>query len=129
MTTRRDFLKKMTASTMVLPLISDINGIAKPVADGKQLRIVFCGLGSYARRCADAIKDCKNVKLVGAISGTPSKLAEWQTKYFERFIDYSQIIEEIDIQESINTISIKWIQMNIGIFLGMKSQNISLIRL
>lgn len=81
MTTRRDFLKKMTASAVVLPLISDISDIKIPSLDGKQLRIVFCGLGSYASRCADAIKDCKNVKLVGAISGTPSKLVNWQTKY------------------------------------------------
>lgn len=81
MTTRRDFLKKMTASAVVLPLISDINDIKIPSLDGKQLRIVFCGLGSYANRCAEAAKDCKNVKVVGAISGTPSKLAEWQTKY------------------------------------------------
>lgn len=81
MTTRRDFLKKMTASSVVLPLISDMTDIKFPSLDGKQLRIVFCGLGSYANRCAEAIKDCKNVKLVGAISGTPSKLADWQTKY------------------------------------------------
>ena len=81
MTTRRDFLKKMTASSVVLPLISDISDIKIPFLDGKQLRIVFCGLGSYANRCAEAIKDCKNVKLVGAISGTPSKLADWQSKY------------------------------------------------
>jgi predicted dehydrogenase len=80
MSTRRDFLKKMTASSMVLPLISDLNDI-KIRPGSKQLRIAFCGLGSYACRCADAIKDCKNVQLVGAISGTPSKLEEWQIKY------------------------------------------------
>jgi predicted dehydrogenase len=81
MTSRRDFIKKMTASSMVLPLISDLNDLKVLATEGKQLRIAFCGLGSYARRCADAIKDCKNVQLVGAISSTPSKLEEWQTKY------------------------------------------------
>lgn len=81
MTTRRDFLKKMTASAVVLPLISDLNELKALSTDTKQLRVAFCGLGSYARRCADAIKECKNVQLVGAISGTPSKLEEWQTKY------------------------------------------------
>jgi predicted dehydrogenase len=81
MTTRRDFIKKMTASAVVLPLISDLNELKVLAANGKQLRIAFCGLGSYASRCADAIKECKNVQLVGAISGTPSKLEQWQTKY------------------------------------------------
>jgi predicted dehydrogenase len=81
MNTRREFLKKMTASAMVLPLISDLSELETILPEGKQLRVAFCGLGSYATRCADAAKDCKNVKVVGAISGTPSKLADWQTKY------------------------------------------------
>jgi predicted dehydrogenase len=81
MTTRRDFLKKMTASTVVLPLISDISELQNIRPDGKQLRVAFCGLGSYAKRCADAMKDSKNAKVVAAISGTPSKLVEWQTNY------------------------------------------------
>jgi predicted dehydrogenase len=81
MNTRRDFLKKMTASAVVLPILGDLSELTTARPDGKQLRIAFCGLGSYAGRCADAIKECKNVKLVGAVSGTPSKLAEWQIKY------------------------------------------------
>jgi predicted dehydrogenase len=81
MTTRRDFLKKMTASSMVLPLISDLNELKILSENTTQLRVAFCGLGSYASRCADAIKECKNVQLVGAISGTPSKLEQWQAKY------------------------------------------------
>ena len=81
MNTRRDFLKKMTASAVVLPLMGDLSELTAARPDGKQLRVAFCGLGSYGSRCADAIKECKNVKLVGAISGTPSKLADWQTKY------------------------------------------------
>lgn len=81
MNTRRDFLKKMTASAIVLPLMTDLSELHKVRPDGKQLRVAFCGLGSYANRCAEAIKDCKNVKIVAAISGTPSKLEEWQTKY------------------------------------------------
>jgi predicted dehydrogenase len=30
---------------------------------------------------ADAMQACTKAKLVGAISGTPSKLTAWQTKY------------------------------------------------
>jgi predicted dehydrogenase len=39
------------------------------------------GLGGYGTRVADAMQDCKKAKLVGAISGTPSKLTAWQQKY------------------------------------------------
>src|SRR5687767_14885031 len=39
------------------------------------------GLGSYGTRVADAIKACTKVKLVGVISGTPSKITAWQSKY------------------------------------------------
>ena len=44
MTTRRSFLKKMTASSLVLPLISDISSLKTFPADTPQLRVAFCGL-------------------------------------------------------------------------------------
>ena len=81
MTTRRDFIKKMTASSMVLPLISDLSELKTLAADTPQLRVALCGLGSYANRVAEAMKTCTNAKLVGAISGTPSKLDDWAKKY------------------------------------------------
>ena len=62
MTTRRDFLRNMTAASMVLPLMSDENASKFLTTDGPQLRVAFCGLGSYANRAADAIQACKNVK-------------------------------------------------------------------
>ncbi len=84
---RRKFLQKLTASFIALPLVSqkgyaniekDINDI---FYDGPVLRVAIMGLGSYGTRVADAIQACTKVKLVGAISGTPSKLTTWQTKY------------------------------------------------
>ena len=48
MTTRRDFLRNMTAASMVLPLINDENTLEFPHTDRPQLRVAFCGLGSYA---------------------------------------------------------------------------------
>lgn len=39
------------------------------------------GLGGYAGRVADAIQSCKRAKVTGLISGTPSKLQEWGTKF------------------------------------------------
>jgi predicted dehydrogenase len=84
---RRNFLQKLTASFIALPLLSiksyatiekDINQI---FYDEPVLRVAIMGLGSYGTRVADAIQACTKVKLVGAISGTPSKLTAWQTKY------------------------------------------------
>jgi len=39
------------------------------------------GLGSYGTRVAEAMRDCTMAKLVGVISGTPSKIIDWQSKY------------------------------------------------
>lgn len=80
MNSRREFLKKMTASAAILPMMNTVSEQINLPAD-KQLRIAFCGLGSYAQRCADAIKDSPNVKVVGVITGTPSKIDTWVSKY------------------------------------------------
>jgi predicted dehydrogenase len=39
------------------------------------------GLGGYAGRVAEAMKDCKRAKITGLISGTPAKLQEWSRRY------------------------------------------------
>jgi predicted dehydrogenase len=39
------------------------------------------GLGSYGARVAEAMQSSKMAKLTGVISGTPSKIKEWQSKY------------------------------------------------
>jgi predicted dehydrogenase len=39
------------------------------------------GLGSYGTRVAEAMQSCTRAKLVGVISGTPSKITAWQAKY------------------------------------------------
>ncbi|MEO5907564.1 MAG: Gfo/Idh/MocA family oxidoreductase [Ginsengibacter sp.] len=45
------------------------------------LRVAIMGLGGYATRVAEAMRHCKKAKLVGVISGTPSKITDWQNKY------------------------------------------------
>jgi predicted dehydrogenase len=90
MTTRRSFLHKLTAAAVTLPLLSfeecnnaDTNtstGETKPY-DGPVLRVAIMGLGGYGTRVADAMQACQKAKLVGVISGTPSKVKAWQTKY------------------------------------------------
>lgn len=86
MDTRRKFLQKITAPVLAVPFLSQLTKednktpVEKPY-DGPLLKVAILGLGSYGTRVADAMKDCKRAKLTGAISGTPAKLVNWQSKY------------------------------------------------
>lgn len=86
MKTRRAFLQKITASALTVPFLPSPFLFKDPTFDvapyqGPVLRVAIMGLGSYGTRVADAMRDCKRAKLVGVISGTPSKVKDWQTKY------------------------------------------------
>ncbi len=86
MNTRRDFLQKITGSLIILPALSMeevlcTNEDKAKAYDGPVLRVAIMGLGSYGTRVAEAMKDCTKAKLVGVISGTPSKITAWQSKY------------------------------------------------
>src|SRR5689334_3159678 len=87
MNSRRDFLHKITGSALAfsaLPLATSackLAGSNEKTYDGPVLRVAILGLGSYGTRVADAMQSSKAAKLVGAISGTPSKLPAWQSKY------------------------------------------------
>ena len=88
MSSRRDFLQKLTLSAASLPLLTnytygaaDLDAIINQPYQGRVLRVAIMGLGSYGTRVADAMQECQKAKLVGAISGTPSKLKDWQGKY------------------------------------------------
>ncbi|MEO6550251.1 MAG: Gfo/Idh/MocA family oxidoreductase [Ferruginibacter sp.] len=85
MNSRRNFLQKITGAAIAfnLPKIvsaAESNFYNMPY-DGPVLRVAILGLGSYGTRVAEAMQSCKMAKLTGAISGTPSKLADWQKKY------------------------------------------------
>jgi predicted dehydrogenase len=84
MTSRRDFLQKITASALVLPsvpgLARNINSASRAY-EGPVLKVAIMGLGSYGTRVADAMQTCQMAKLTGVISGTPSKIKDWQSKY------------------------------------------------
>jgi predicted dehydrogenase len=86
MQSRRDFLQKMTGSAVAFSLLPAAGWLvsceSKPQQDTRILRVAIMGLGYYANRVAEAMRSCKKAKLVGAISGTPSKLKDWQLKYF-----------------------------------------------
>lgn len=85
MKSRRDFLQKMAAATIAVPFSSQLVSAKKSTYekpyDGPVLRVAIMGLGSYGTRVAEAMRDCKAAKLVGAISGHPEKLTAWQSKY------------------------------------------------
>ncbi len=85
MSSRRHFLKKLTGPIIAMPFLKSWNhsfeNIQEPAQDTPVLRVAIMGLGSYGTRVAEAMQGCKKARLVGAISGTPSKLADWQVKY------------------------------------------------
>jgi predicted dehydrogenase len=86
MNSRRNFLQQLAASVIAFPLIPaeacTLNEKKdEPAYDGPPLRVAIMGLGSYGTRVAEAMKDCKRARLTGVISGTPSKITSWQSKY------------------------------------------------
>ena len=91
MKSRRFFLQKAGLSALALNLtpFNPISAMTQDIFNSKQdekqdekpLRVAIMGLGSYGTRVANAMKDCKRAKLVGVISGTPSKIEAWQKEY------------------------------------------------
>lgn len=85
MNSRRNFLQKLTGSALALYIpyegLASTKDFYNQSYDGLVLRVAIMGLGSYGTRVADAMKTCKKAKLVGLISGTPSKVIDWQSKY------------------------------------------------
>src|SRR5690606_37694158 len=49
--------------------------------DGPVLRVAIMGLGGYGTIVAEAMQSCKMARLAGVVSGTPSKIKNWQSKY------------------------------------------------
>jgi predicted dehydrogenase len=86
MKSRRHFLQTIAAPLAVLPFLSkkdleEVNDSSSKRYDGPVLRVAIMGLGSYGGRVADAMQSCTKAKLVGVVSGTPSKITAWQAKY------------------------------------------------
>ena len=83
MRTRRDFIQQLSLTAASLPFIHLQNTSSMQFENNAtvMLRVAIMGLGSYGSRVAEAMQDCKRAKLAGAISGTPSKLKDWQAKY------------------------------------------------
>ncbi len=85
MDSRRNFLQTLSASILALSIpqygFASIDGFYSKPYEGPVLRVAIMGLGSYGTRVAEAMQACKMAELVGVISGTPSKIKNWQSKY------------------------------------------------
>lgn len=86
MNSRRNFLQVLGVSalaTQLSPAIAWAKGNESRIEkyDGPVLRVAIMGLGSYGTRVAEAMRSCTKAKLVGVISGTPSKIIDWQARY------------------------------------------------
>jgi predicted dehydrogenase len=85
MTSRRDFIQKLAASAFsfpfLIPAIAPREQYRYQPKEGPVLRVAIMGLGSYGTRVAEAMQACKRAKLTGVVSGTPSKITNWQSKY------------------------------------------------
>lgn len=108
MSTRRNFLQKLGASALMLQLTPLNNWAASNILsnepyEGPILRVAIMGLGGYGSRVAEAMQACTRAKLVGVISGTPSKVKDWQAKYgipdknCYNYQDFDQIKNNPDI--------------------------------
>ena len=87
MDSRRNFLQKLGLSALALNLVP-VTGWAKNKPqisdkpyDGPVLRVAMVGIGTYGNIVARALQASTKAKLVGVVSGTPSKVKDWQTKY------------------------------------------------
>ena len=85
MSSRRGFLQKLTGAAIAYQFAPYLtyadNKKLLQQYDGPVLRVAIMGLGSYGNRVAEAMRDCKKAKLVGVISGTPSKIKDWQSRF------------------------------------------------
>ncbi len=85
MSSRRDFLQKLGVTALGSPFLLDATQkvpFYQPKQGGEGiLRVAIMGLGSYGTRVAKAMQSSTRAKLVGVVSGTPSKVAEWQKTY------------------------------------------------
>jgi predicted dehydrogenase len=85
MSSRRHFLRNISLSAIGIPVLRFCHstGISSLYNNtgGPVLRVAIMGLGSYANRVAEAMQACKRAKITGVISGTPSKIRNWQSRY------------------------------------------------
>lgn len=109
MISRRKFIQKAGLTASTLPLMPAAETLFNNQNQNQAvLRVAIMGLGSYANRVARAMESCTRAKVVGVISGTPSKVKEWQARYSipeENCYNY-ETISEIASNKNIDAVYI-----------------------
>jgi len=79
---RRDFVTHTAALSAVPLFASSISEVLASTSPKKQLGFALCGLGKLSTdQIAPALQHTKYAKLVGIVTGTPSKAKAWKEKY------------------------------------------------
>lgn len=78
---RRTFIKQFSTGLGIVTLAPSLSAFTLPT-DKKKLGIALVGLGGYSKnQLAPALLETKDCYLAGIVTGTPSKVSEWQVKY------------------------------------------------
>ena len=91
--TRKKFITDVGLSTLALPILSSFSNCNNPSEEKSQnyimtqkqkgkLGIALVGLGNYAtNQLAPALQQTKHCYVAGIVTGTPSKIDTWKSKY------------------------------------------------
>lgn len=89
--TRRNFLRKISIASALVPfsnlktvanIENNVQETLREKYEGKKLRVVLCGLGSYAtNQLLPGLKQSQMCELVGIVTGTPAKKEAWMAKH------------------------------------------------
>ena len=91
--TRKKFITDVGLSTLALPLLSSFSNCNNPSEEKSQnhimtqkqkgkLGIALVGLGNYAtNQLAPALQQTEHCYVAGIVTGTPSKIDTWKSKY------------------------------------------------
>ena len=78
---RRTFIKKLSTGVGVAAFAPFLSSFFIPNVQ-KKLGIALVGLGGYSRgQLAPALLETQNCYLAGIVTGTPSKIPDWQARY------------------------------------------------
>ncbi|MEY3896673.1 MAG: hypothetical protein RLZZ214_2193 [Verrucomicrobiota bacterium] len=97
--TRRNIIRLGAAASL-----APFTRLGAATPENKQLGIALLGLGNYAtNNLAPAIKNARNARLAGIVTGSPEKIPTWREQYsipegnVYDYTDFDQIVNNKDI--------------------------------
>ncbi len=79
---RRKFLRNATLTAVSFPFVSSLTRSALAAEEPRKLGFALVGLGGLSTgQIAPALQKTKNCKLTAIVTGTPSKIPVWQSRY------------------------------------------------